>query len=134
MDKVDKQILEYLKEDARASFTYIADEIDVSEGTVRNRVRDLQDEGVIEKFTVETRDYGVGAVVMVEVSTEEDILDLVEEFPSDIEVDEVTGEYDTIVRVSRETTEELNDAIDEIRKVDGVEGTTTFSVLKSHKL
>ncbi|MFB6292612.1 MAG: Lrp/AsnC family transcriptional regulator [Candidatus Nanohaloarchaea archaeon] len=134
MDKIDRKILEYLRENGRAAYTDIAESAGVSEGTVRNRVDRMLDDGVIERFTVETSDTGVAAVVMIEVSTDRDIAGLVEEFPGDIEVDEVTGEYDLVARVSRETTEDLNDEIDRIRGVDGVESTTTFSVLKSHGL
>lgn len=132
MDETDRKIIDYLKENGRAPFTDIAEEVGVSEGTVRNRVDRMREEGVIENFTVETSSSGVGAVVMVEISTDRSISDIVAEFPERVEVYEVAGEYDLVVEIEREGTEKLNDAIDEVREVKGVEDTTTFSVLKSY--
>lgn len=131
MDKTDEKILDELKEDARVSFTYIADEIGVSEGTVRNRVRDMQDEGVIRKFTVETREKDSKAIVMIEVSTDTSTRDIVEGFPEDMEVNEVAGDYDLVAVFDRGSPEELNDDIDKIRDLDGVKGTKTYTVLRT---
>ena len=38
LDKVDRQIVEHLGQDARTSNRQIADEIGVTEGTVRSRI------------------------------------------------------------------------------------------------
>ncbi len=132
MDQTDREILDYLKRDGRASFTDIADEIGVSEGTVRNRVSSMQEEGVIEKFTVRIQREGVSAVVMLEVSTEVDIDQILESLPPDLEVHEVTGDFDLIIRMSRGSSGELNDTLDSIREVQGIEKTTTYSILQSH--
>lgn len=133
MDDVDRKILEYLREDGRAPYTDVAEKTGVSEGTVRNRVDKMIETGEISRFTVETSEAGVSAVVMLQVSTDRDMSDMVEDFPSNLEAFEVAGEYDLVVKFSREDTEELNSVIDSMRQVDGVESTTTFSVLKSHR-
>ena len=52
MDDKDKRILEMLIEDSRRPYREIADEIKLSESTVRKRVIRLQEGGVIEKFTI----------------------------------------------------------------------------------
>jgi DNA-binding Lrp family transcriptional regulator len=52
LDEKDKRILEMLIEDSRRPYREIADEIGLSESTVRKRVIKLQDERVIEKFTI----------------------------------------------------------------------------------
>lgn len=132
MDETDRKILDYLKENGRAPFTDVAEEVGVSEGTVRNRVDRMKEERTIENFTVEISSQGVGAVVMVQISTDRSISDIVDEFPERVEVYEVAGEYDLVVEMEREDTEQLNNAIDAVRKVAGVEDTTTFSVLKSY--
>jgi len=38
MDSIDEEILEHLSQDGRASYTEIAEKLDVSEGTVRKGV------------------------------------------------------------------------------------------------
>ncbi len=54
LDDKDKRILEMLLEDSRRPYHEIAEDINVnlSESTVRKRVIKLQEEGVIEKFTI----------------------------------------------------------------------------------
>lgn len=131
MDSTDERLLEILKKDGRAPYTSIADELGVSEGTVRNRIDALQEEGIIERFTVDVADEatGIAAFVMVTLSTDVAIEDSIAALPSDMSVYEVTGEYDMVIQLSRESSEALNEAIDAVREVDGVEGTKTYSVL-----
>lgn len=50
IDEVDRAILYYLQRDARRSFSDIADELDVSSNTVRNRISDMEDSGVISGY------------------------------------------------------------------------------------
>jgi len=54
LDIKDKRILEMLLEDSRRPYKDISEDpiVDLSESTVRKRVIKLQDEGVIEKFTI----------------------------------------------------------------------------------
>jgi len=68
MDDLDRRILSILRRDARTPYTEIADRVGTSEGTVRNRVDRMTDEGVIERFTVTTRTGNVKA--MIEISVE----------------------------------------------------------------
>ena len=50
MDKLDYQILQSLNTNARKSFRNIAKELKVSFSTISNRVKKLEDEGIIEKY------------------------------------------------------------------------------------
>ena len=54
LDEKDKRILEMLLEDSRRPYHEIAEDnkVNLSESTVRKRVIKLQEEGVIEKFTI----------------------------------------------------------------------------------
>jgi Lrp/AsnC family transcriptional regulator for asnA, asnC and gidA len=52
LDETNKRILEMLIEDSRRPYHEIAEEVRLSESTVRKRVIKLQEEGVIEKFTI----------------------------------------------------------------------------------
>ncbi len=133
MDELDREILDVLKQDGRRSFTDIAERVEVSEGTVRNRVEDMKERGVIERFTVETSQEGMSAVVMVSVSTGKSIEKVFESFPEGIEAQEVTGDFDIIVKLERPSIEELNSQLDEIRGIEGVEETRTYSVLRTRR-
>lgn len=130
MDETDREILEILKKDGRASYTAIANEVGVSEGTVRNRVENMQESGVIERFTVEVEEPAQSrAFISVDVSTERGFDEIIEEFPENLEIYEIAGDMDMLVYISRESPEQVNDAVDSIREVNGVEGTQTYMVL-----
>jgi Lrp/AsnC family transcriptional regulator for asnA, asnC and gidA len=53
LDSLDHQIIELLGRDARVSNRQIATELGVTEGTIRTRIKDLQDQHLIQ-FTVVT--------------------------------------------------------------------------------
>lgn len=53
-DQIDKKILEILDHNGRTKFTEIAKTIQKTEGTVRNRIRRLQEKGIIQGFRVIT--------------------------------------------------------------------------------
>lgn len=51
LDEVDKRILYHLVQDARnTSAPQIADEVNVSPATIRNRIHQLEDEGILEGY------------------------------------------------------------------------------------
>lgn len=52
VDEIDKRILYYLASDARnTSAPAIAKEVDVTPATIRNRIRQLEDQGIIQGYT-----------------------------------------------------------------------------------
>mgnify|MGYP003870318055 CR=1 FL=1 len=67
MDDLDREILGLLRRDARTPYTEIAEKVGTSEGTVRNRVQHLVEEGVIERFTVATRTGNVRGMIELDV-------------------------------------------------------------------
>lgn len=53
LDRVDEQILVALQRDGRATITEIAERLPVSGNTVRNRVRAMEEAGVIRGYTID---------------------------------------------------------------------------------
>lgn len=135
MDDVDRAIIVALREDARASFTAIAQQVGTSEGTVRARMKRLVADGTIRQFTIRTA--GADVKALVEVTVEH-------HFPTDqvakeirswdgIEaVWEVTGEKDILVVADCPTTQSLNALIDRVRTLDGADSTRSRLILKEH--
>lgn len=133
MDNTDEEILSILEEDGRASFTDIAEQVGVSEGTVRNRVQNLQETGVIENFTVNiNKDRGISSFISITVSTDREFDRIISDFPDDIEVYELAGDMDMLVKAERNNSEEINEVVDEIRAVEGVESTQTYMILSEN--
>lgn len=53
LDEIDKRILYYLAEDARnVTATMIAEDVSVSAATVRNRIKQLEEQGIIQGYHV----------------------------------------------------------------------------------
>ena len=53
LDLTDRKILAALQKDGRESASHIAERIDVSVPTVTERIRKLQDAGIIKRFQAE---------------------------------------------------------------------------------
>jgi len=133
MDETDSRILEILKRDARKPYTEVAEEIGTSEGTVRNRVEGMVEDGVIRRFTVSTSVGNVRAMIEVEVDVDvetSEVSDRVVDWEGVDFVWEVSGDEDIIVVVDVADTSEVNDLITRIRQQDETVSTRTRLILE----
>lgn len=135
IDDLDKRILEIMKKDSRCPYVDIAEQLGVSEGTVRSRVHKMTEDGVIRGFTIRTSSKNVKALVEVGIAVNtdtEEIARRMSEYEGVTEVFEVTGDQDIIAIVDVESTQNLNEIIEKVRKYDNVLNTTTRLILKEH--
>lgn len=133
MDQRDREIINYLEEYGRASYTRIAEELGVSEGTVRNRVQNLKENNVIKGFTVQVnREAEIEAFVTVNVNTEQDFQQIIQELPEDSEFYELAGDIDIIVKIRAENSANINAKVDKIRAIEGVNSSKTYIVLSKN--
>ncbi|MEW6748615.1 MAG: Lrp/AsnC family transcriptional regulator [Candidatus Micrarchaeota archaeon] len=81
MDKRDRTIIGALMEDARAPYSSMARRLGISEAAVRKRVRNLEEAGIISKYTirVDPGALGYGAIAIIGIDTEPDALVRVQE-------------------------------------------------------
>ncbi|WP_330632853.1 Lrp/AsnC family transcriptional regulator [Halocatena halophila] len=132
MDSLDRDILNVLRRDARMPYTEIASTVDTSEGTVRNRVDRLVDNGIIERFTVSTRTGNVKAMVEISVAVDVDTTAVSECMAEWDEVDfvwQVSGEEDIVLVVDATDTRRVNDLITKARGLEEVKSTKTRLIL-----
>jgi len=132
MDGLDREILAILRRDSRTPYTEIADRVGTSEGTVRNRVERLVEEGIIERFTVATRTGNVKAMIEVGVAVDVDTTEVSERMAEWSEVDfvwQVSGEEDIVLVADTTDTGALNDLITKAREMDEVVSTKTRLIL-----
>ena len=140
MDKIDLSILASLQTDGRRPFTDIAQELGVSEGTVRNRVSKLIDKKILHIVgLVDPVSLGFNAPAVIGVSVNEgDIEKIAADIAAYPEVSYlimVSGEFDLIVEVLCKDREHLANFINyKLRRVDGVERTQTFMTLRTFKM
>ena len=132
MDDLDRRILNVLRRDARTPYTEIAERVGTSEGTVRNRVDRMTDDGVIERFTVTTRTGNVKAMVEISVDMNVNTSAVSERLAEWEEVDfvwQVSGEEDIVLIVDCVDTRAVNELITRSRELSEVEGTKTRLIL-----
>ncbi|MDR2865934.1 MAG: Lrp/AsnC family transcriptional regulator [Methanomassiliicoccaceae archaeon] len=135
IDNLDKKILEIMKRDSRRPFVEIANQLGVSEGTVRSRVHRMSEEGVIRGFTIKTSSKNVKALVeiRIDVNTDTDVIAReLASYEGVTEVFEVTGDQDIIALIDVETSHHLNEIIEKVRRYDNILSTRTRLILKEH--
>ena len=104
IDKKDRLILEALQADARQSLAALGKRIGLSQPAMSERVRKLEDAGVIEGYgaRVNLRALGVGLQAIIRIDTTHAgiarYLKLFEQMPEVLSADRVTGEDCFIVR------------------------------------
>ena len=139
MDKLSIEIIKQLR-DGRKSFKTIAEELSVSENTIRARVSKLTEEGVLEISGLLNPDSlpGHGAVVVGVKLQSMDLIKKGEEFSKlrgVVSVSVVTGRFDLILMVFlKDGFGLLEFYTDEIAKIKGVQSVETFVVYKSYNL
>ena len=135
VDEIDERIMELLEEDARMTYVEIGKMVGLSEGAVRNRIQNLVSTGVIKRFTIEkSTSHGVSAVTMLAVDPSTPTYKVsksVSELEGVERVYEVTGEYDILLVSSSVNIDGINQCIEDIRKIEGVEKTNTIIVLRT---
>lgn len=121
MDEKDKRILEMLIEDSRRPYREVADDVGLSESTVRKRVLKLQEEGVIEKFTIKIcreEERCIIAFLTLIPRNESEMKDLLREtqiIPQCEEVYFLAGQCGVLVKVNIPEITELDALIENFR-------------------
>ena len=135
LNTIDAKIISILKSDSRKPFVEIANSIEMSESAVRRRVKNLQESGVINKFTVEMGPSNkTSAITLISVSSIADTSSVSNQLLKLAGVEtvyEITGQYDIATVITAPTILEINSYIDEIRKIDGVSDTNTVIILRT---
>ena len=136
-DQYDEKILQILQEDSRKSFVEIAEVIGLSESAVRRRVKNLLDNKIIKRFTIEVNNNEkTSAITLISVASTSDTSIVTEKLLKLRGIDiiyEITGQYDIAVIISAPTVSEINSYIDDVRKINGVSDTNTVIILKTMK-
>ena len=121
LDEKDKCILEMLIADSRRPYREIAEEVGLSESTVRKRVIKLQDEKVIEKFTVQIcreEERCIIAFLTLTPRNDSEIKELLREtqiLPQCEEVYFLAGKCGVLVKVNVPEISELDALIENFR-------------------
>ena len=139
LDDVDRRILKVLEDDARTSLRKITEIVGVALGTVSNRVKRLENLGVIRGYTVliDPDKAGWGLSVLIGLRIEKGrLIEIQEKIAKDNRVYgvyDVTGDYDSMVLARATNRDDLDDLIKSVVSVSGIERSVTHLVLNSVK-
>ena len=135
LDDTDFQILRMLQEDARTSYRKIAETLGVAVGTAYNRIKRMEDEGILRAYTVVVDPtklgYGLTAVILIQAEGQH----LVEVEKEAAQLDDVicvydiTGDFDIAVVARFRDRFTLNNFIKSMLKSPYVKRTVTNVVL-----
>ena len=139
LDRTDRDIIKSLERDARMSLRSVAEEIGVALGTVSNRLKRLEDTGVIKGYRVEIDPdkVGWGLTVVVGLRIEKGrLLELQRLIAKDsrvLGVYDVTGEFDSMILARAKDRSDLDDLSKTVLSMDGIMRSVTHFVLNTVK-
>lgn len=140
MDKLDYEILNILKENGRESASDISKAVHLSVSTVLDRIKKMEDMGIIMGYTVrvDAKALGNDVIALMEISLEhprfhDSFVEVILEHPSILNCFYLTGDYDFVIKISCASSDDLESIHRTIKSIPGVSATRTHFVLKEIK-
>lgn len=136
---LDRKIINYLERNGRASLSQVATQLEVSVTTVSNRIKELQEKGVIKYFkpVLDYKKLGYQLTAITKIKAKGNkIIGIVQELEKDdhlTHVYEITGEFDILVIGKFHDQESMNKEIKNLLNNPAIEETNTSVVLQAVK-
>ncbi|MGO9425125.1 MAG: Lrp/AsnC family transcriptional regulator [Steroidobacteraceae bacterium] len=137
MDAIDEQLILALKANGRASTAQLARLVDRSRTSVQSRIERLEKQGIIVGYAVRLApEHALGAVrahVMIKVGAKEmrAVTAALSAIAQVRVLHSVSGEVDLIAVAATSSVAEMDQVIDRIGALDGVERTTSSIILST---
>ncbi len=138
-DDLNQQIIRLLQQDGRMAFSEIAQQLDVSEGTIRNRVSGLRDNNMLRIVAMSdpvATEYTTDAMIGLNVATgvtPRQVAERLERNPRVVFILWVAGRYDLIIELVSDDSDALKDFLEheihannDIAKADVMPGLKNF--------
>ncbi|MFL5799827.1 MAG: Lrp/AsnC family transcriptional regulator [Actinomycetota bacterium] len=132
LDRRDLDIVAALQADARATYADVARQVGLSASSVHQRVRRLEEAGVIRGYraVVDPESLGLFVTALISVmpldpKQPDDLPDRVREFPEIEDCLSVAGDENYVLKVRTGTTGDLEDLLRRLREKAGVQTRTT---------
>jgi Lrp/AsnC family transcriptional regulator, leucine-responsive regulatory protein len=135
LDERDLEIVAALQEDARATYADVAQRVGLSASAVHDRVRKLEQAGVIRGYRAVVDPAALGLFITALVAATpldpqqpDDLPDQLADFPEVEACFSVAGEANYILKVRTRTTGDLEELIRRLREKAGVATRTTIAL------
>tara|TARA_Y200000002_G_scaffold157029_2_gene129872 strand:+ start:1989 stop:2447 length:459 start_codon:yes stop_codon:yes gene_type:complete len=139
LDETDRALLLLLTEDARISHRALARTLSIAQGTVTNRVRRLEESGVIQGYRVALNPSQLGwsmtimAGLRIEKGRMINVQQKISADPRVFAVYDVTGDWDSIVLARVRDRADLDNLTKTVFTLEGVSRSYTHVVLNTVK-
>lgn len=138
IDGIDKEILRDLMSDARKPILQIANKVGISGAAIHQRLRKLENSGVISgsKFTVNNKVLGYSTIAFVGIYLDKatlnfDAVAALKKIPEVLECHYTTGNWSILIKIICKDNEHLMHLLNtKIQAIDGVSRTETFISLE----
>jgi Lrp/AsnC family transcriptional regulator for asnA, asnC and gidA len=138
LDEIDLKLLEILEQNSRVPYRELAPKFGVSVATICNRIKRLQEWGIIEKFVIQIDyaklGYSIRALIGVTVDpkTLHETLDSFRRMECVKKIYEVAGRYDFVLEILSKDTADLRTLLTEkMSNIIGVQRTETMVITGS---
>ena len=140
MDSIDYKILKILQKNARETASNISKEIHLSVSAVIERIRKLEENKIIKEYTIIVDEKRTGNMMtaLMEVSLEnpryfDSFSEAIHNMDTIVSCYYQTGDFDLLLKISCESSDELEQIHRSIMSLEGVSDTRTHVVLKNVK-
>ena len=134
-DDVDLRIINLLQEDSRLSFNKIATRLGISVGTAYNRIKNLEEKGILKGYTVlvdpAKLGYAMTALVLIQAEGTHivDVENEIAKIDDVISVYDITGDFDIAVTARFKDRTDLNAFVKKLLATPYVKRTVTNVIL-----
>ncbi|GLB51413.1 transcriptional regulator [Neptunitalea chrysea] len=134
IDGIDKKILRYLMDDARKPILEIARKIGISGAAIHQRLRKLEQSGLLagSKFIINPKVLGYSTMAFVGIYLDKamrnpEAVKVLKDIPEVLECHYTTGNWSILVKILCRDNEHLMNVLNhKIQAIDGVSRTETF--------
>ena len=140
IDDTDRALLGLLRQDARMPVATLATRLKVARGTVQNRMKRLERDGVIVGYTVRVKPQAEAhriralMTIVVEGNRGAEVLRALRGHPNVTALHSTNGRWDLIAELRADTLEAFDRALGNIRLIEGIASTETSLLLSTHKV
>ncbi len=139
LDRTDRMILNSLMEDAKTTYTRIAQMIPVSDGTVHVRMKKMEQAGIVQgsRLLVDYNTLGYDLTAYIGIYLEKgsvykDVIKQLEAVPEIVEAHYITGAYSIFCKLICMNTNHLRSILnDQVQAIGGIQRTETFISLEN---
>ena len=137
LDPVDRTLVDALQRNAAQRLEDLARMVQLAPSSVHERIRRLEREGIIQRWTVDVDAAALGLGVLAYVGIRatkpcSQILPAIAGIPAIEECHSVAGELSMLLKVRIATTAALLEFAEQLRQIPGIEGTESTIVLQTH--